>query len=173
MDRSPRQQTSLSPRSPSLAWDKSHCQQTPLSPRSPSSAWTGLIASRLLSPHARPPPHGTCLITSRLPSPHTDRSHRQVSPKSDDPTADFASLIIVVAFGGDVRRTEGVSSPAWTGLIVSRLPRVASPKGALPTLALPRMGQVSPPADSPLAQRPDMSPRKSDHRDACPRNGLV
>ena len=45
MDRSHRQQTPLSPPSPSPAWDRSHRQQTPLSARSPSPAWTSLFAS--------------------------------------------------------------------------------------------------------------------------------
>ncbi len=39
-------------------------------------------------------------------------AHRGVSPKSDDSTAQFASQIFIVVFGGDVRRTEGVLSPS-------------------------------------------------------------
>lgn len=36
-------------------------------------------------------------------------AHRGVSPKSDDSTSQFATQIFIVAFGGDVQRTEGVS----------------------------------------------------------------
>ena len=187
MDRSPRQQTSLSPRSPSLAWDKSHCQQTPLSPRSPSSAWTGLIASRLLSPHARPPPHGTCLITSRLPSPRArPPPHGQTSSPADSPLHRAAQSVSVresvtesvyqplsprppsTAWDRSHRQQTLLfprsPSPAWTGLIASRLLSPHTPP--------PPHGQVSPPADSPRAKDLTCLRECPINRDPCPRNGL-
>jgi len=39
-----------------------------------------------------------------------EHAYRRVSPKSDDSIAQFSSLIFIVVFGGDVRRTEGVPS---------------------------------------------------------------
>jgi hypothetical protein len=44
-------------------------------------------------------------------------AYRRVSPKSDDSTAQFASQISIVVFGGDVQRTEGVPTKP-----LSRLP---------------------------------------------------
>jgi len=37
-----------------------------------------------------------------------ENAHRGVSPKFDDSNSQFSSQIFIVAFGGDVRRTEGV-----------------------------------------------------------------
>ncbi len=37
-----------------------------------------------------------------------ENAHRRVSPKSDDSNSQCSSQISIVAFGGDVRRTEGV-----------------------------------------------------------------
>ena len=37
----------------------------------------------------------------------SENAHRRVSPKSDDSTAQFATQLSIVVFGGDVRRTEG------------------------------------------------------------------
>ena len=84
----------------------------------------------------KPPRQQTPLPTPALP--RMDRSHRQQTPLSPRPP-----------------------SPAWTGLIASRLlspyarppphGQVSPPAdSSLLTLALPRMGQASPPADSPL-----------------------
>ena len=61
--------------------DRSHRQQTPISPRSPSPAWTSLIASRLPSPHARPPPHGQVSPPADSSLPRMDRSHRRQTPQ--------------------------------------------------------------------------------------------
>ena len=75
-------------------------------------------------PHPSPPPHGQVLppADSHLPTPalpRMDRSHRQQTPLSPRPP-----------------------SPAWTGLIASRL--------LSPYARPPPHGQVSPPADSSL-----------------------
>ena len=41
--------------------------------------------------------------------PHLqENAHRGVSPKSDDSNSQFSFQILIVVFGGDVRRTEGV-----------------------------------------------------------------
>ena len=177
MDRSHRQQTPLSPRA-SPAWTgltasrlpspharlPPHGQVSPpadsLSPRPPSPAWTDLTTSRLLSPRARPPPHGTGLTPadSSLPTlalPRMDRSHRQQTPLFPRPpspawTSLTASRLPLHRAAQSVSVRESVTesvyqppSPAWTGLTASRL--------SSPHARLPRMGQVSPPADSPLS----------------------
>ena len=114
-----------------------------------------------------PPPHGQVsppadspllaqagLIAKSPPNP-------TIQPRTSHPKLSLSYLPAGCFARGDVRRTEGVPSPAWTGLPASRLPSPhprPPPHGTgltasrLPSLHTrpPPHGQVSPPADSSL-----------------------
>ena len=154
--------------------DRSHRQQTP-------------------SPHARPPPHGqvSSPADSPLPTlalPRMDKSHRQQTPSRSIPEggspharpsphgqpsspADSPPRARALPRMGQISSPADsplprMPSPAWTGLIATRLPSPLAPRPPSPAWTRshrqqtpsphtrpPSHGQVSPPADS-LSPRP-------------------
>lgn len=63
-----------------------------------------------MSRQARQPPRFMEVRSKRAcSSMEQENTHRRVSPKSDDSKIQFATQILIVVFGGDVRRTEGVA----------------------------------------------------------------
>lgn len=81
------------------------------------------------------------------------KAHRRVSPKSDDLIAQSATQIFIVAFGGDVRRTEGGYASNASACRVSNNPSTClSPNGdTSPSDFLPRPQRTGTGRDSTRA----------------------